>query len=84
MSEQEFDLIDALYFICDLPALEQELGWHIDLIWQILEDCHSKGWVKIVALHDGKDVAQTINWKQKPNGYYFLASKEGLLAHNLG
>lgn len=84
MSEEEFDLIDALYFISDLPALERELGWPPERIWLALEACYQKGWVKIVSLHDGKDVAQTINWSQRPTGYHFLASKEGLLAHTGG
>ncbi len=84
MTGPEFDLIDALYFISDLPSLERELGWTPDEIWTVLEACYQKGWVKIVSLHDGKDVAQTIQWTQKPTGYHFLASKEGLLAHNGG
>lgn len=84
MTDQEFDLLDELYFIKTFNELAQALGWPADQLKETLAALIDRGWVKATALQDG-DVPPQHPIDRAELGhlhYYYLATKAGLMAHN--
>ncbi|MGW8121214.1 transporter [Roseivirga echinicomitans] len=82
MTDKEFDVLDELYFVQSFDAILEEVELNESELAEVLSALIGKGWVKCyndrqaempIASNDlGKDFAT----------YFYLASKEGLLAHN--
>jgi len=84
MTDEEFDLIDQLYFIQSFPDLLASSGLDELALLVQLNNLHEKGWLKTVALLDGDTPPNPIQIQEEGTTYFYVASKEGLLAHNLG
>ncbi len=82
MSDEEFDLLDELYFVISFTDLQQELKWEGDRLENALRNLFEKDWVRIFDHPDNPrevaHVGQIDNWRK----LYFLATKEGLKVHN--
>ena len=83
MSEVEYDIMDQLYFITSFGDVKDLSGVDEPVITVVLWRFISNGWVKCF---DGpeKEVELTEDdFKTNFAKYHYLASKQGLLAHNV-
>ena len=83
MSEVEYDIMDQLYFVTSFGDVKDLSGLDAPLIAGVLWKFISNGWVKCF---DGpeKEVELTEDdFKTNFAKYHYLASKQGLLAHNV-
>ncbi len=83
MSEAEFEIMDQLYFVTsfeDVISLSEINEATVAVVlWKFID----KGWVKCF---DGPENEITIaedDFKTNYAKYHYLASKKGLLAHNI-
>lgn len=83
MTDAEFDLIDELYFVQPFAYLEDSLGWEEELLLSTLAQLHQKGWIKCLKSPD-EEIFEGVDLLVNGRSYFFLASKEGLMKHNLG
>lgn len=84
MTDEEFDLIDQLYFVQSYTDLKQVTGLTNEALLELLQEIYEKGWLRPVALLDGDTPPDPISILSEGENYFYVASKEGLLAHNLG
>jgi hypothetical protein len=87
MTDLEFDVLDELYFVQPFADLQQSLDSELDLkvLVQTLYDLEQKGWVK--CLHPNRDepiAAEELDIINQYAQYCYLATKAGLMAHNVG
>ncbi len=82
MTDQQFEVVDELYFITNYDDLKTAVPYSDHQIRDILMQLWDKGWIKCYRTASeelfGQDIDIPTNWKQ----YYYLASKLGLLMHN--
>ena len=84
MSDTEFDLLEELYFIQTFDSLQNQLGWEEAELAGELHKLYVKGWLRCVSLQDGETPPQDPHIEVRYRDYHYVASKEGLMAHNLG
>lgn len=83
MSEEEFEVIDQLYFVTSYKDLNDSCNLNESKLLDVLISLSDKGWVKCYAEPD-KEIALTeTDLKKNHNNYEYLATKQGLLAHNM-
>lgn len=82
MTEQEFDIIDEMYFLISFDKLQQELTLETTFLIDQLASLHAKGWIRILTGEEDAAPSALVNFKQEYRNYNYLASKAGLLAHN--
>ena len=83
MSETEYDIMDQLYFVTSFGDVKELSGADETVITTVLWMFIKSGWVKCF---DGpeKEVELTEDdFKTNFAKYHYLASKQGLLAHNV-
>lgn len=81
MSEEEFDLMDELYFVQPYTYLKDELGWDDEKLLVNLQELYDKGFIKCLS-HPDKELFDNIDIKGQGKLYYYLATKKGLMQHN--
>jgi hypothetical protein len=81
MTNLEFDILDELYFVISFDELVQKSELKEDDLIVGLKSLYDKRWIKILKTHDEEvfNVDLTVNY----HNYFYLATKQGLLAHNL-
>lgn len=82
MTDQEFDLLDELYFTVPFDRLKQELQWTEQDILSGLMELLDKGWVKAFDVQKDAETDDVDYIRQHYTGLSFLATKKGLMAHN--
>lgn len=87
MTDQEFDILDELYFVTDFETIRQAVGLTEAELKEHLGAMLSKGWVKCFIAGTYEVVSDTgigenLNFDHKYATYQYLATKAGLLAHN--
>lgn len=83
MSENEFDILDELYFVVSYPDLKSTLSLTDNEICAALQSLIRQGYVKI--LYPDQDTEHAYNeteFSSHCQDYYFLATKAGLVIHN--
>jgi hypothetical protein len=83
MTTIEFDLLDELYFLVDFEHLLRETPYQEHEIRDALEQMIIKGWVRCYHPSQEEIITELSRFRQEYRKYRYLASKEGLLAHNL-
>lgn len=81
MSEEEFDLLDELYFVQSYAYLKKELDWEDDKLLDILQLLLDKQWVKCFSSPE-EEVVKNHNLHDNGKEYLYLATKKGLMEHN--
>ncbi|MBW3470363.1 hypothetical protein [Arthrospiribacter ruber] len=81
MTDEEFDVIDELYFVQHFSYLKESLGWEEQLILQTLSSLQEKGYIKCLTAPD-EEVFEKIDLLEQGRKLYFLATKKGLMEHN--
>jgi hypothetical protein len=83
MTNQEFDILDELYFVTSFQDLQEQVGLPKEEFISALVELIGKGYVK--CLFPDQDTEVPFNQEHFQTAYsfyYFLATKSGLLAHN--
>lgn len=81
MTDEEFDLMDELYFVQSYDYLKQELDWEDEKLLVILQKLFEKEWINCFSSPD-EEVFNNPDIPKEGKTYYYLASKKGLLDHN--
>lgn len=81
MSDEEFDLLDELYFVQNFDYIKDSLGWEDDLILRTLHRLYLGGMIKCLTTPDTErfDVVDILS---EGKNLFYLATKKGLMAHN--
>lgn len=82
MTDLEFDVLDELYFVVPFSHLLEELDVDENILKEVLQALLLKGWAKCFLTAEEEAVQGEIDFDNKYKEYYYLASKQGLLAHN--
>jgi hypothetical protein len=80
MSDEEFDLLDELYFVQPYSFLQETLGWVDKQLLDTLTSLVEKGWVKCFTEPD-QECFESINLQEVGKELMYLATKKGLMAH---
>lgn len=81
MSDDEFDLLDELYFLQSFGYLKETLNWEDERLFLTLQKLLERGWIKCYHSPD-QEVFETVDFSKQGKNLYFLATKAGLLKHN--
>ncbi len=82
MSDNEFDLLDELYFVTPFHELQDKLDFDEDTLKQTLLACYEKGWIKVLTDQDTEIKVDKDKILQQGSQYMYLATKKGLMTHN--
>ncbi|WP_161888315.1 hypothetical protein [Pontibacter russatus] len=83
MSDNEFDLLDELYFVTAYPDLKSTLSLDDEELCAALQSLIRQGYVKILYPdQDTEHAYEESSFGQHCREYYFLATKAGLVVHN--
>lgn len=83
MSENEFDILDELYFVTSYPDLKSALSLNDEEICTALQSLIRQGYVKILYPDQDTEYAyDETSFGKHCQAYYFLATKAGLIVHN--
>ncbi|MDX5345911.1 MAG: hypothetical protein LPK19_01580 [Hymenobacteraceae bacterium] len=84
MTAQEFDILDELYFVTSFTELTASLNLKEEDLIQNLKTLLDKGYVKSYFPNpDAEHLLVAEKFEEEVRKCYFLASKAGLLAHNI-
>ncbi|EON79415.1 hypothetical protein ADIS_0105 [Lunatimonas lonarensis] len=81
MTDDEFDLLDELYFLQSYEYLKETLGWEHSRLVATLDLLYAKEFVKCYSAPD-TEVFGEVNLERDGHRFYYLATKMGLLKHN--
>ena len=81
MSDEEFDLLDELYFVQPYAVLQEALGWEDSKLLYTLTLLFDKGWIKCFSAPD-QECFEEIDLHAVGKALLYLATKKGLMAHN--
>lgn len=83
MIENEFLILDELYFVISFDELEKSVNLEDILLKNTLKDLIEKGWVKIYSKDKTEEIEYvTEEFDSNFHTYSYLATKKGLLVHN--
>ncbi|MDX5480375.1 MAG: hypothetical protein LPK07_01700 [Hymenobacteraceae bacterium] len=83
MSDNEFDILDELYFVQSYPDLKCTLSLSDEELCAALQNLIGQGYVRI--LYPDQDTAHDYDaatFSKNCHNYYYLATKAGLIVHN--
>ncbi|RLD22699.1 MAG: hypothetical protein DRI71_07140 [Bacteroidetes bacterium] len=83
MSEAEYDIMDQLYFVTSYEDIKELSEVDESVITSVLWMFINKGWVKCFAGPENEIEVAEEEFKTNFVNYHYLASKQGLLAHNM-
>lgn len=82
MSDQEFNVLDELYFVTSFADLQQATDLPHDQLKEALLILFRKGWLKVFKSISEELPEDDLNIESDFQNCFYLASKAGLLAHN--
>jgi len=82
MTNLEFEILDEIYFVESFANLQKKIDTNEQTLKNTLKQMIEKGWVKCFANQYTEVVFDTHSFEEKYQIYHYLATKEGLLAHN--
>jgi hypothetical protein len=80
MSDEEFDVLDELYFVQPYAFLQETLAWEDKRLLDTLTSLVEKGWVKCFTEPD-QECFEAVNLQVVGKELLYLATKKGLMAH---
>ena len=80
MSDEEFDVLDELYFVQTYTFLRETLAWEDKRLLDTLTLLVEKGWVKCFTEPD-QESFEAVNLQEVGKELLYLATKKGLMAH---
>ncbi|NJO00737.1 MAG: hypothetical protein HC880_02750 [Bacteroidia bacterium] len=83
MTDLEFDILDELYFVQSFTYIQSQVGTEEATLKAGLAILLEKGWIRCFKSHQDEVVTEDeLDFSTHYQDYYYLATKEGLLAHN--
>jgi len=82
MTDEEFDIIDELYFVTPYTGLKEETGLSDTQLRNNLLHLVNKGWVRVYKSVNEESEVQQLDLESNYQSYFYLASKKGLFEHN--
>ena len=82
MTDEEFDLLDELYFVYSFEHIKVELEWETESLKKALKVLVDKGWVNCFKTVHEVLPKEEVDFESNYDQYFYLASKAGLFAHN--
>ena len=82
MNDLEFDILDEIYFVESFESIQHRLNIDTQILKESLKKMINKGWIKCFANQYTEVIFDTHSFEEKYQIYHYLATKEGLLAHN--
>lgn len=82
MTDEEFDVLDEMYFVQSFEELVKLTGKHTAELIPILDCLYQRGWIKVLRTMEEEVSPEQVDLKNKAGSYFYLASKAGLKAHN--
>lgn len=82
MTDLEFELIDNLYFVQRFDTLCNAMEMEEEELKKILFQMVQKEWVKVMDMQTDEEILNAEVWTKNYSGYFYLATKKGLFAHN--
>ena len=83
MNEVEYDIMDQLYFVTSFADVKEQTGFDDAVISSVLWNFMNKGWVKCFDGPEKEVEVEDDDFRRNFAKYHYLASKQGLLAHNV-
>ena len=80
MTNTQYEIIDALYFVTPFNELLAQLALDKELLVVELHKLYKKGWIRIYSGIDNELENDALI--EEFSKYQFLASKQGLIHHN--
>jgi len=82
LSENEFEVLDELYFVVSYQELANTLDMDQETLKQVLGKMIEKRWVKCFTGPEQDIDYRDVDFLNQFDKYHYLASKEGLFVHN--
>lgn len=82
MTDLEFDVLDELYFVQSFKEVSDAIDIPESELLPVLISLYDKGWIRVFVSPD-EEVEDKVGIADNYVSYFYLASKQGLLAHNL-
>ena len=82
MNDNEYDILDELYFVTPFAILKKETGLEAEDLRLNLINLIDKGFVKVFVTMDEEVDLANLDMEKMYEQYYYLASKKGLFEHN--
>ena len=83
MSEAEYDIMDQLYFVTSFDDIRDLSEVKQTVLTEVLWKFISRGWVKCFSDPENEIEVAEGDFMTNFAKYHYLASKQGLLAHNV-
>ena len=83
MSDEEFDIIDELYFVTTYADLKRATEFSDDQLKTNLINMVKRGWVRVYKSVDEESELNRLDLENSFQSYFYLASKKGLFEHNI-
>lgn len=80
MSDEEFDVLDELYFIISYDELMERLDIERAALQKVLSVLRDKEWLRVYSKLE--EEVTDADLENNGESYFYLASKKGLMAHN--
>ncbi|MBD8490414.1 hypothetical protein IFO69_16800 [Echinicola sp. CAU 1574] len=81
MSEEEYELMDELYFVQPFSYLKETLGWEEERLLLVLQGLYERELIKCLKEPD-REIFDEVEVVKEGRAYYYLATKKGLMEHN--
>lgn len=81
MTDEEFDLLDELYFVQHFDYLKETLAWEDELLLATLQSLYEKAYIKCLSEPD-TEIFDKVDFKIIGKNLFYLATKKGLMEHN--
>lgn len=82
MTDEEFDIIDELYFVTAYADLKDATSLSDEILKSSLIKMMNEGWVRIYKSVDEESEVDLLDMENDFKSYFYLASKKGLFEHN--
>ena len=82
MTEQEYQIMDELYFIISFRELRDKLLLEEDDLKRNLSMLLRRKYIKCLSNVSDEIPPEHVDFENNYRNYHYLASKEGLFAHN--
>lgn len=82
MTDEEFDIIDEIYFVTSYRDLKEASGLDDEILKSSLVSMVKKGWVRTYRNVNESSEISKIDLEENFRDYFYLASKKGLFEHN--
>jgi len=82
LSEQEYDILDELYFVVSFEELLKKLPMDKYVLKQTLGNLIEKRWVRCFNNPEQDIDYHDVDYENQFDNYHYLATKEGLFIHN--